>query len=186
MTAHSDQWEKSRIMRNLEAKFRLPDLGVARARAESVGFVFSALLVQRDTFFVVPSGKLKLRQQPAGAWLIHYRRHHLNELELSNYDIVAVVDPVATRAMLVAALGMLAEVHKERTLLMRGNIRLHLDQLHGLGDFGEIEVVLREGEEPEDYRAEVESILLALAVAEANLIDVSYFELMQSARGMSA
>jgi len=173
-------------MRNLEAKFRLSDLDAARARAEAIGFALSSTFLQRDTFFVVPSGKLKLREQQGLAWLIHYHRGHSQRLEMSNYDIVPVPEPEATRAMLGAALGTLAEVRKERTLLMRRNIRLHLDRVDGLGDFGEIEAVLPDGEPAETYRDEVGAILDALGVDQAGLIDVSYFELMRSVRERSS
>jgi len=168
-------------MRNLEAKFILQDLAQAQKKAEAIGFVFTEVFAQRDTFFFTGSGKLKLREQAGNAWLIHYNRDHSQELELSNYEIVVVAEPAATRAMLIAALGTQAEVRKERTLLMRGNIRLHLDRVEGLGDFGEIEAVLGEGERAEAYRAEVGQILAALDVFDADLIGVSYFELIQSA-----
>jgi predicted adenylyl cyclase CyaB len=173
-------------MRNLEAKFRLSDLATARRSAEAIGFVFAAVLEQRDTFFVVPSGKLKLREQGSDGWLIHYHRDHSQQLELSNYEIVAVADPAATRAILLAALGAQDEVRKQRTLLMRRNIRLHLDHVDGLGVFGEIEAVLRDTEVADTYRAEVSEILTAIDVAAADLIDVSYFELIRSVRERSA
>jgi predicted adenylyl cyclase CyaB len=173
-------------MRNLEAKFRLADLGAARTRADAIGFGFRGMLVQRDTFFSVPHGKLKLREQPDGAWLIHYRREEAKGLELSDYEIATVAQPEATRAMLSAAIGVIAEVRKQRTLLVRSNIRLHLDRVDGLGDFGEIEVVLGEVDEAESNRAPVAEILGALGVREAELIGVSYFELMRSTAGMPA
>jgi predicted adenylyl cyclase CyaB len=166
-------------MRNLEAKFRLSDLAAARRSAEAIGFVFEAVLEQRDTFFVVPSGKLKLRQQGGDGWLIHYHRDHSQQLELSNYEMATVAEPEATRAILLAALGAQAEVRKERTLLMRRNIRLHLDHVDGLGEFGELEAVLREADRSDTYHAEVSEILGALDVAGADLIDVSYFELIR-------
>jgi predicted adenylyl cyclase CyaB len=173
-------------MRNLEAKFRLNDLAAARHGAEAIGFAFAAVLEQRDTFFVVPSGKLKLREQGGDGWLIHYHRDHSQQLELSNYEIVTVADPAATRAILLAALGAQAEVRKQRTLLMRRNIRLHLDHVDGLGDFGEIEAVLGDDDRADTYRAEVGEILAGIDVAAADLIDVSYFELIRLVRERSA
>jgi predicted adenylyl cyclase CyaB len=80
--------------------------------------------------------------------------------------------------MLASALGIMAEVRKERTLLMRGNIRLHLDRVEGLGDFGEIEAVLESGEISESNRDAVREILSALDINERDLIGVSYFEMM--------
>src|SRR5215472_3390428 len=163
-------------MRNVEAKFALPDLAAARQRAEELGFECIGTLLQHDTFFVVSNGKLKLREQPDGAWLIHYRRHHEKGLELSNYEIVAVSEPLKLRELLSAALGVLAEVRKRRTLLQRANVRLHLDQVDNHGAFGEIEAVLDEGEDPDKCRSQIAAILAALQISSEQLIDVSYFE----------
>jgi predicted adenylyl cyclase CyaB len=87
------------------------------------------------------------------------------------------------RELLAAALGIVAEVRKRRMLLMRGNIRLHLDEVVNLGDFGEIEAVLDEEANPADFRAEVGEILAALHVRADELIDVSYFELIRNGLG---
>src|SRR3989442_1074583 len=115
-------------MRNLEAKFRLGNLADARERAATIGFSYRAKLVQCDTFFAMPRGKLKLREEADGAWLIQYQRDHDGALELSDYTIAPVNDPVSARSVLDAVLGIIAQVRKRRTLLMRDNIRLHLDE----------------------------------------------------------
>jgi len=171
-------------VRNLEAKFRLDDLDAARAVARALGYTARASITQRDTFFVAAHGKLKLREQPPEAWLIHYERDRESGLLLSRYDIVPVADSTRTREMLACALGVLAEVHKHRTLLIRGNVRFHLDRVEALGSFGEIEAVLGEGSEggtgegPGSARAAVGQLLGALGVGAGDLIEPSYFELM--------
>ena len=171
-------------MRNLEAKFRLGDLDAARAAALGLGYTARASFIQRDTFFVVARGKLKLREQPPEAWLIDYERDRESGLMLSRYEIVPIADPTRTREMLGRALGVLAEVRKHRTLFTRRNVRLHLDRVETLGAFGEIEAVLGEGSEEgaegglASSRAVVDELLGALGVGARELIDVSYFELM--------
>jgi predicted adenylyl cyclase CyaB len=165
-------------MRNLEAKFRLPDLARARTRVEALGFAYAATLIQRDTFFAVRHGKLKLREEADGAALIHYQREDARGVDLSNYTIVRIADPAATRAMLAAALGVSAEVRKHRTLLLRGNIRFHLDEVERLGEFGEIEVVLGAENDASVGAAALRSILEILEVRD--LIRISYFELMDT------
>ena len=164
-------------MRNVEAKFPLPDVAAARQRAEALGFEYVGMLLQHDTFFVVSNGKLKLREQPDGAWLIYYRRQHENGFELSNYEIVPVSEPHKLRELLSAALGILAEVRKQRILFRRANVRFHLDCVDDHGVFGELEAVLKEGEDPTDSRVEIAAILAALQIPSEQLIDVSYFEL---------
>jgi len=176
-------------MRNLEAKFRLRDLDAARAAALELGYAPRESFSQRDTFFVVARGKLKLREQPPEAWLIHYARDRENGLMLSRYQIVPVADPEQTRQMLALALGLLAEVRKHRTLLTRRNVRLHLDRVETLGGLGEIEAILGDGgddvsgagESVDSARTAVDELLGALGVGANALIEASYFELM--ARG---
>ncbi|HLW69029.1 MAG TPA: class IV adenylate cyclase [Candidatus Binataceae bacterium] len=165
-------------MRNLEAKFKLTDLPGARARAERSGLLYRATLVQRDTFYRVAHGKLKLREESAGAALIHYRRELTGDLEVSDYTIVAVAEPLATRAMLERALGVIAVVDKRRMLLTRDHLRLHLDVVEGLGEFGEIEIIVRDGEAPAAYEATLREVLEMLGVQPSALIRQSYFELM--------
>jgi predicted adenylyl cyclase CyaB len=168
-------------MRNLEAKFWLADLKEAKEAAEAIGFVHHATLTQRDTFFRAINGKLKLREEPVSAALIHYQRDRAGALELSNYSIVSVADPLATRAMLEAALGVIAAVRKRRIVLIRNNVRLHLDDVEGLGQFGEIEAIVPERDAAARYDDEVRGIVEALGVPVSALIPSSYFELMRAA-----
>src|SRR5579885_1535136 len=169
-------------MRNLEAKFRLEDLDAACATALALGYAPSANFIQHDTFFAVAHGKLKLREQPPDAWLIHYARSRESALMLSRYEIVPIAAPGRARAMLECALGIIAEVHKSRTLLMRDNVRLHLDRVEGLGDFGEIEAVIAEGDDPEQSRPAVDELIEALRIPREELIEASYFELAARSR----
>jgi predicted adenylyl cyclase CyaB len=164
-------------VRNLEAKFRLDSSSKARDRAVVIGYTQRSVLLQCDTFFRCASGKLKLREEDGHAMLIHYGRRRAGALQLSTYEMVEIVDPENTRAMLAAALGVVAEVRKERTVLMRANVRLHLDRVEALGQFGEIEAVIPEGSDPERSRAAVDELLAALQINRESLIDVSYFEL---------
>ncbi|MGH7948258.1 MAG: class IV adenylate cyclase [Candidatus Binataceae bacterium] len=164
-------------MRNVEAKFRLASIDATREHAISLGFGERAILFQRDTFFRVARGKLKLRDEGGRAELIWYERPSQAGLMLSDYVIVSVADADAMRLVLGSSLGMLAEVRKQRTLLVRGNVRLHLDRVDGLGEFGEIEAVLADSDDIEAARAEVRDLLHALGIARSDLVALSYFEI---------
>jgi len=166
-------------MQNLEAKFKLADLDQARNRAESLGYQFRATLVQCDTFFRVREGKLKLREEPSGAWLIYYGRRDSRNLKLSSYDIVPISEANKFREAMTRALGTIATVRKTRILMMREQVRLHLDRVEGLGEFGEIEAVLGESGDPEHSRPAVDELLRVLEIDQKQLIDESYFELLQ-------
>jgi predicted adenylyl cyclase CyaB len=165
-------------MKNLEAKFHLSNHAEAESRAGAIGYTRRAILHQRDTFFRVANGKLKMREENASAVLIFYHRDESGPLMLSNYEIVKVADPPRTLRILAAALGPIAVVEKVRTLMMRENVRLHLDKVARLGDYGEIEAVIADGDDPERSRSAVDEILAALGIEKSDLIDVSYFEMI--------
>jgi predicted adenylyl cyclase CyaB len=165
-------------MKNLEAKFRLSNHAEAESRASAIGYTRRAVLHQRDTFFRVANGKLKMREENGSSVLIFYHRGESGPLMLSNYEIVKVADPPRTLRILATALGPIAVVEKVRILMMRDNLRLHLDQVARLGDYGEIEAVIADGDDPERSRSAVNEILAALKVEEGDLLDVSYFEML--------
>jgi predicted adenylyl cyclase CyaB len=165
-------------MKNLEAKFRLVNLADAEARATALGYERRAILNQRDTFFRVANGKLKLREENGSAVLIFYRRSESGPLMVSDYQIVPVADPARMLRILDDALGTIAIVDKVRILMTRDNVRLHLDRVAKLGEFGEIEAVIADGDDPERSRAAVDELLTALGITPADLVDVSYFELL--------
>jgi predicted adenylyl cyclase CyaB len=166
-------------MRNIEAKFRLADFAAAERAAAALGYVRRAVLHQRDTFFAVARGKLKLREEPDGAVLIHYRRDAHADLMTSDYEIVPIAESARIRAMLSDALGVIAEVRKERILMTRANVRLHLDRVAGLGDFGEIEAVVGPAAGESACRAAVDELLAALNVGAGDRIGSSYFEMLR-------
>ncbi|MGH7917494.1 MAG: class IV adenylate cyclase, partial [Candidatus Binataceae bacterium] len=110
--------------------------------------------------------------------LIHYRRKRRDGLDLSNYHIVTVPDGNGMRNMLADSLGVIAEVRKHRTLMVRRNIRLHFDQVENLGEFGELEAVLEANADITANQREVREILAAFEIDGEDLIDQSYFELL--------
>src|SRR3984957_20108820 len=110
-------------MQNLEAKFRLDDLERAGKQAERIGYRFKATLLQCDTLFRVPAGKLKLREEGSSAWLIFYGRQDSRSLQLSSYEIVPIAEPHNFREIMTQALGTIATVKKTRILMMRDHIR---------------------------------------------------------------
>src|ERR1035437_11138898 len=96
---------KNEKMKNLEAKFRLLNHAEAEARATALGYTRRAILNQRDTFFRVANGKLKLGEENGSTVLIFYQRIESGSLMLSDYEIVPVADPARALRVLEDALG---------------------------------------------------------------------------------
>ena len=131
--------------RNVELKTRDADPAATFERALALGASDEGVLTQRDTYFARAGGRLKLREQAggseAGARLIAYVRPDHEEARTSAYRLAEVGDPVALFDALDAALGTLVVVDKRRRLLLYENVRIHLDEVDGLGCFVELEAV---------------------------------------------
>ncbi|PTY06042.1 adenylate cyclase [Verrucomicrobia bacterium LW23] len=166
---------------NIEIKARLSNPQRQHALAQQLADGPAVIIPQRDTFFPCPQGRLKLREFPgadAPAELILYRRADQPGPKQSEYQILAMPQPEESRAFLSAALGTLRTVRKTRTLYMRGQTRIHLDEVEGLGSFLELEVVLREGQTAADGQAVAEELLRLLEIPADALISGAYADLL--------
>jgi len=133
-------------MENIEIKTPLADRAATEARVRAMGAAFAWSRRQRDVFFRVPSGYLKLRTDESGAAeLIAYVRAAGADPRSSDYDIAPVADPAALEAVLRRSLGVRGVVEKTRRLFLWRHTRIHLDEVAGLGAFLELETVVGGG-----------------------------------------
>jgi predicted adenylyl cyclase CyaB len=140
------------------------------------------LLPQRDTYFRAGSGRLKLREHLADgtAELIGYERPTSDGVRASRYRRVPVSDTHALRDLLGASLGVEGVVEKERRLYLYENVRIHLDDVAGLGTYLELEAVLASpaGEATDVERAAMAKVEDALHVSERETVAGSYLDLL--------
>jgi predicted adenylyl cyclase CyaB len=175
--------------RNIEIKARLSDLPRLRARVASLAPAPPEVLEQTDTFFVVPRGRLKLRQFADGAGeLIFYERPDHAGPKESSYVRYACHEPAALAAILGRALGVRGIVEKRREVFMIGRTRTHLDEVRGLGSFLELEVVLDDGEAGAEGEHVARELLAAFEIPESALVAHAYIDLLEEppGRGSSA
>jgi adenylate cyclase class IV len=72
-------------------------------------------------------------------------------------------------------------VRKRRWLLLVGQTRIHLDRVEGLGDFMELEVVLRDGQSDAEGCEVAEQLMQALGLSNAPRLAGAYLDLIQAA-----
>ena len=173
---------------NIEVKARAKDWAGQRTRAEELTGVSAVLIDQVDTFFKVPAGRLKLRQMgPDSGELIFYQRPDEPGPKRSDYSVVPTDRPEALRETLAQALGVYGEVKKRRWLYVSkafgGYTRIHFDEVKGLGQHIELEVILQEGQQPEDGERIAEEFRAALDIREDDLIDCAYLDLLTAHSG---
>jgi homotetrameric cytidine deaminase len=177
-------------MRNVELKARDPDPARTLSRALALGAEDSGEITQRDTYFRGARGRLKLREQTApgsALWdelieysheLIGYLREDSTDPRTSTYHRVPVADVEAFREALDAAYGTFVTVTKRRRLLLWEGVRIHLDEVEGLGSFLELEAVAEPDSDLALERQKIERLRGELEIEDKNLVATSYADLV--------
>jgi predicted adenylyl cyclase CyaB len=170
------------MARNIEIKAHIFDIrGCGEIAAAIAGEGPLEELVQTDTYFNVPVGRLKLREfadESNPSQLIFYARSDQVEPRPSDYHILEVTEPAALKDVLALALGVKAVVKKERAVYLYRNVRIHLDEVAGLGTFIELEAVLDEDHLEEDAALSLMVLMREFSIAEEDLLGGSYCELI--------
>lgn len=171
---------RERMSKNIEIKARYPDLGKAEDIARGLGAKFLGKDLQRDTFFNVPKGRLKLRESSlTGNILIPYLRSDQKEAKEARYVLLPVKDVSTTKALFSEILGERLIVEKTRRIYLLENIRIHLDEVTNLGNFLEFEAVI-DAEHPEEKsQAALDELLEKFGVEVEDLIAGAYADLLQ-------
>lgn len=168
--------------RNVEIKARVADLSRIRARLADLGGQNTHELVQVDTFFNVPNGRLKLREFGDGtAELISYHREDQSGPKLSCYERVACENPKRLSKALAKVLGVRGVVRKRRQVTLIGRTRIHLDEVENLGSFVELEVVLNDEELVSKGEQVAQDLLVELGIPGSCLLAMAYIDLLENA-----
>jgi adenylate cyclase, class 2 len=170
--------------RNIELKARDPDRARSLATCEDMGAEPRGVLLQRDTYFQAPHGRLKLREeQGARAHLIAYERPDGAQARESRYRLIEIDEAEQLKAALRGTLGVKAEVAKERRLFLWDGVRIHLDRVDGLGDFIEFEAVADAGSDLSREEAQVATLRREFKIDDADLVAVGYCEMVSARAG---
>ncbi len=167
-------------MQNIEIKARLEDRANVESRLKALGARCLWTLRQRDTFFAVPRGWLKIREatgRPPEA-ISYERAADCGGPRASHYDVIILQDAEAWKRLLSRVLPVDKIVEKERTLWIYEHTRVHLDRVDRLGDFLELETVV-EGISVEEARRESQRVMDTLGVNAADLIALPYKDLVR-------
>ncbi len=178
------------MKRNIELKARVADLGAADQIARSIGAELHISERQRDTYFRVASGRLKLRERwscgstgvcdhPCPSQLIWYHRPDDAEARASDYALIVLENGADLRNLLVGSLGVLVEVAKVRTVYLYDNVRIHLDDVARLGTFLEFEAIVDHACDEAAARAKLDRLIGEFRIASDSVIAGSYSDLLR-------
>lgn len=166
---------------NIEIKARIRDFDEIRQRAEALSNTPVQVIPQEDIFFNTDTGRLKLRILASDrAQLIYYTRPDQEGPKRSDYHISETADPENLKITLRLAYGIRGTVKKTRYLYIVGQTRVHLDDVAGLGQFMELEVVMQEGQSDVDGQAIAEALMTSLGIERGDLLEGAYMDLLES------
>ncbi len=167
---------------NLELKVRDRDPARSLRACEGLGAADEGTLSQIDTYFDVPRGRLKLREEVGSeAQLIAYERADDRGNAESRYRLVAVPDPTELKAALAGTLGVRVEVRKQRRLYLWEGIRIHLDEVEELGSFIEFEGVATAARAADAFEPLLTDLRRRFGIEDEDLLAVSYSDLVEAA-----
>jgi predicted adenylyl cyclase CyaB len=165
--------------RNVEIKARVHDLATLRKRLVELPASGPELLLQRDTFYSLPQGRLKLREfGDKTSELIYYQRPDKAGPKTSKYTRTPVADAASMHELLGQILETKAVVSKRREVFLTGKTRIHLDEVDGLGSFMELEIVLAADETDSDGEQIASLLMEKLGIGREDLIEQAYVDLL--------
>lgn len=148
-------------MQNVEVKYELRDPALCRVILARLGARLAATIRQRDTYFRVPDGRLKKRETEEGGteWILYHRLNRPSP-RLSHFTIFTDAEALARFGQQPLPVWVIIEKSREVWLLRE--VRLHIDDVEGLGKFFEIEALVTPRQHVGLCRREVQRIVKEL------------------------
>jgi predicted adenylyl cyclase CyaB len=165
---------------NVEVKAKIDNTFEYVRAASRLCAQLPEVILQEDHYVSCEEGRFKLRVlSESYAEAIRYLRPNALGTKVSHYEITPCHSPEDFLTAIKQAQALLGTVRKTRLVFHSGRTRIHLDDVDDLGRFLELEVVLNDGEDPEQGRKEASELLHYFGLSEDATIACSYFDLMQ-------
>ena len=164
---------------NIEIKAKYPHPEFIRKYLQENNAEFKGTDHQTDTYFNMVKGRLKLREGIIENNLIYYERNDQPGAKESNFQLINVPDTKGLKEVLTKSLGIKIVVKKKREIYFLANVKFHVDEVIGLGNFAEIEASnLQADISKEELQKQCEFYLKEFGIKDEDLISVSYSDML--------
>ncbi|TSC91644.1 MAG: uncharacterized protein MJ0240-like [Parcubacteria group bacterium Licking1014_17] len=166
-------------MKNIELKIIIDGFDGITETLKNIGADFKGELSQADVYFNCPKGRLKIREINDEKFeLIFYERPDSANSKVSEYEIVELSENQADCLINILdnILGKKADLNKIRKLWVYEHTRIHLDNVSELGNFLELETVVKDMTF-EQAEEEHKKLIDLLDIAHFKKVGKSYVEL---------
>jgi len=160
---------------NLELKISVTSHQSLKKILEKIGAENRGILKQKDVYYSIPNGLLKLRIENGNESLIFYNRNEKDKNRWSDFEVLEFAKGKGEKFF-----NNLFEVEvivkKKRELFYYDDTRIHLDIVKSLGKFLELETLVINGKA--DAKKRFEKIISILKLDESKQIRKSYRDLL--------
>lgn len=165
---------------NIEIKARCHNPKELLERLLSLGAVDHGVDHQIDTYFNVSDGRLKLRRGNIENSLIYYKRNDHAGPKDSQVYLEKLAADNSLDQVLAQAIGVKVVVDKKRRILFIENVKFHIDEVNGLGNFVEIEAIDQDGSLGRDkIEKQCHQFKAELQIDDKDLLENSYSDLIR-------
>ncbi len=168
-------------IKNVEFKARVNDLEKYEAKLLTLAPQFRGTDHQIDTYFIVPKGRMKLREGNIEHALINYNRKNTAAAKESDVILYQHEPNSALKDILVLQFGIKIVVDKKRKIYFIGNVKFHFDLVEKLGTFIEVEAIDSNNTfTVEQLKAQCDKYFSFFELTTADLVDRSYSDLLEA------
>ena len=171
-------------MQNIEFKAELRDPGLARAALRKADAKRVGSVAQRDTYYSVLTGRLKRREATVDGrgepieW-IEYERAAMATPKISRFTIYS--ESEARERFGEQEPPVWLEVRKEREVWDHRGVRVHLDEVEGLGAFVEFEALVTPKRNVARCRELLDELRSLLGPSMGEAVSAGYADLLAAA-----
>ena len=134
---------------------------------------------QKDTYFKVKNGRLKMREGNIEYSLVHYDREDISGPKRSDVLYYHPRKEDLVKQQLQKAIGTLVVVNKKRNIYYIDNVKFHIDEVEKLGSFVEIEAIDKTGNiGAEKLYEQCREYLSLFQIKDEDLITNSYSDML--------
>lgn len=166
-------------MKNFELKVKCKDHKGVLAAVKLLRAAHKGILNQRDVYFNISPGRLKLRSiNNSVHQLIYYKRANRASAKFSSYFIEEIQHPERVERILREVYGIKTIVSKNRKLFLWHNVRIHIDSVKELGKFMEFEIVCKTLHHENESREKMKYLKSIFKVNDSDILRSSYSDMM--------
>lgn len=164
---------------NVEIKARCDNQALIQQYLKRHDADFHGLDHQIDTYFIVPKGRLKLRQGNIENALIYYERENQAGPKQSLTTKSDLGPDSDIKDVLTKVFEVLTVVDKQREIYFIDNVKFHIDRVERLGTFVEIEAIDKTGRRGHaELLSQCQKYLKDFGIKEDALVPKSYSDLL--------